>query len=129
MGLFGAKWEPGTGVLIDTKYGGDHGNWATANGNKTQYSVHYLMEVTPDSGAAPFRCECEAPPLMSFVAPDPGVKVRMLCDPSKRKAKFDRHDPKVSRKSREAADRSRYAAELAEEPTGTDAAGGSEAEG
>jgi hypothetical protein len=123
MGLFGEKWEPGSGVLVDTKYGGDHGNWATANGNKTQYSVHYLMEVTPDSGAPPFRCECEAPPLMNFVAPDPGVEVRMQCVPAKLKAKFDRHDPKVSRKAQEAADRARYAEELNEAPSGAGAAG------
>jgi hypothetical protein len=111
MGLFGSKWEPATGVLIDTRYGGKHGDWS-GNAAKTVNSVHYLMEVTPDSGGEPFRCESEEPPLMLFQAPPPGRKVRMECIPSKRKAKFDRHDPTISKKAQEAAGRATYEAEL-----------------
>jgi hypothetical protein len=111
MGLFGNKWEPATGVLIDTRYGGKHGDWS-GNDARTVNSVHYLMEVTPDSGGEPFRCECEEPPLMVFQAPPPGHKVRMECIPSKQKAKFDRHDPTISKKAQEAAGRATYEAEL-----------------
>ncbi len=118
--MFGHKWEPGTGILIDTRYGGKHGDWS-GNASKTVNSVHYLMEVTPDAGGEPFRCECEEPPLLSFVAPAPGVKVRMECIPSKRKAKFDRHDPTISKKAIEAAGRAEYEAELHGGPTGASA--------
>jgi len=112
MGLFGKKWEPATGVLIDTRYGGKHGDWS-GNASKTVNSVHYLMEVRPDSGGESFRCECEPPALMlDFHAPPMGVTVRMECIPTKRKARFDRHDPSISKKAGEAAARSAYEAEL-----------------
>jgi hypothetical protein len=111
MGLFGKEWEPATGILIDTRYGGKHGDWS-GNASRTVNSVHYLMEATPDSGGEPFRCECEEPPLIRFQAPPPGRKVRMECIPSKRKAKFDRHDPAISQKAQEAALRATYEAEL-----------------
>lgn len=112
MGPFGDKWEPGTGLLIDTRYGGKHGDWS-GNASKTVNSVHYLMEVQPDSGGEPYRCECEPPALMlSFKAPPMNVKVRMECIPAKRKARFDRHDPAISKKAAEEAYRAAYEAEL-----------------
>jgi hypothetical protein len=112
MGLFGEKWEPATGKLIDTRYGGKHGDWS-GNASKTVNSVHYLMEVQPDSGGEPFRCECEPPALMlSFKAPPMGAAVRMECIPSKHKARFDRDDPAISKKAAEAAYRAAYEGEL-----------------
>lgn len=64
----------------------------------TANSVHYLMEVRPLSGAEPFRCECEPPSLMlSFKSPPFGAPVKMECVPSKKKARFDRNDPAISK--------------------------------
>ena len=65
----------------------------------TANSVHYRMEVRPLSGTDPFRCECEPPSLMlSFKSPPFGVLVKMECVPSKKKARFDRNDPAISKK-------------------------------
>lgn len=110
--MFGEEWEPAEGELIDIRYGGKHGDWS-GNGSVTANSVHYLMEVRPLSGTEPFRCECEPPSLMlSFKSPPFGVLVKMECVPSKKKARFDRNDPAISKKDAGKQQRAAYEAEL-----------------
>jgi hypothetical protein len=110
--MFGEKWEPAEGVLIDTRYGGKHGDWS-GNASVTANSVHYLMEVRPMSGGEPFRCECVPPSLMlSFRSPPPGVPVKMECIPSRKKARFDRDDPAISKRTTEKQEQAAYQAEL-----------------
>ncbi len=90
------KWEPAEGILIDTRYGGKHGD-RSGNASVTANSAHYLMEVRPLSGAEPFRCECEPPSLMiSFKGPPMNVPVKMECISVRKKARFDRNDPAIS---------------------------------
>lgn len=110
--MFGEQWEPAEGELIDVRYGGKRGDWK-GNGTEVANSVHYLMEVRPLSGAEPFRCECEPPSMMlSFRGPPFGATVRMECVPSKKKARFDRNDPAISKKAAERQQRAAYEAEL-----------------
>jgi hypothetical protein len=110
--MFGEEWEPAEGTLIDTRYGGKHGDWS-GNASVTANSVHYLMEVRPLSGGEPFRCECEPPSMMlSFQSPPMNVWVKMECIPSKKKARFDRHDPAISKKAAGEQERAAYEAEL-----------------
>jgi hypothetical protein len=110
--MFGEKWEPAEGELIDVRYGGKHGDWS-GNASVTANSVHYLMEVRPLSGAEPFRCECEPPSMMlSFHTPPFGTPVRMECIPSEKKARFDRDDPAISKKAAGKQQRAAYQAEL-----------------
>jgi hypothetical protein len=69
--MFHHGWEPATGTLIDTRYGGKHGDWS-GSAAVTANSVHYLMEIRPDSGSEPFRCQCVPPSMMlSFPGTDP----------------------------------------------------------
>jgi hypothetical protein len=97
--MLGHDWEPATGRLLDTRYGGKHGDWS-GNASVMANSVHYLMEVQPDSGGAAFRCECEPPSMMlSFQSPPFGVSVRMQCLPAQQKARFDRDEPLISRRN------------------------------
>jgi hypothetical protein len=94
--MFDERWEPAEGILIDTRYGGKHGD---RSGNASM-TAHYLMEVRPLSGADPFRCECEPPSLMiSFKSPPVNVPVKMECLPARKKARFDRNDPAISKTS------------------------------
>ena len=110
--MFGEKWEPAEGILIDTRYGGKHGDWS-GNDAKTANSVHYLMEVRPLTGGEPFRCECVPPTLMlSFKSPPMNAPVKMECIPAKKKARFDRDDPAISKKVSERYGQSAYQAEL-----------------
>jgi hypothetical protein len=110
--VFDEKWEPAEGQLIDTRYGGKHGDWS-GNASVTANSVHYLMEVRPSSGGESFRCECEPPSLMlSFRSPPMGVWVKMECIPSKKKARFDRDDPAISKKAVDKQHLAAYEAEL-----------------
>ena len=110
--MFGEEWEPAEGELIDVRYGGKHGDWK-GNGTEVANSVHYLMEVRPLSGAEPFRCECTPPSFMlSFRGPPFGATVRMECVPAKKKARFDRHDPAISKKAAARQQRAAYEAEL-----------------
>ncbi len=95
--MFDEQWEPAEGILIDTRYGGKHGD-RSGNASVRANSAHYLMEVRPLSGAEPFRCECEPPSLMiSFKSPQLNVPVKMECVPAKKKARFDRYDPVISK--------------------------------
>ncbi len=95
--MFDEKWEPAEGILIDTRYGGKHGD-RSGNASLRANSVHYLMEVRPLSGADPFRCDCEPPSLMiSFKSPPMNVPVKMECIPAKQKARFDRNDPAIAK--------------------------------
>jgi len=110
--MFGEKWEPAEGRLVDTRYGGKHGD-RSGNASVTVNSVHYLMEVQPLSGGEPFRCECTPPSMMlSFKSPPLNVTVKMECIPSKKKARFDRDDPAISKKVSGERDRANYEAEL-----------------
>ncbi len=95
--MFDEKWEPAEGILIDTRYGGKHGD-RSGSASVRANSVHYLMEVRPLSGAEPFRCDCEPPSLMiSFKSPLVNVPVKMECIPARKKARFDRNDPAISK--------------------------------
>lgn len=95
--MFDEKWEPAEGILIDTRYGGKHGD-RSGHASARANSVHYLMEVRPLSGADPFRCDCEPPSLMiSFKSPPMNVPVKMECIPAKKKARFDRNDPAIAK--------------------------------
>ena len=58
--MFGEKWEPAVGTMLDTRYGGKHGDWS-GNGSVTANSVHYLMEVRPLSGGETFPCRAPHP--------------------------------------------------------------------
>lgn len=110
--MFGEEWEPAEGELIDVRYGGKHGDWS-GNNSVTANSVHYLMEVRPLSGAEPFRCECEPPSMMlSFQSPPFGTPVKMECVPAKKKARFDRNDPAISKRAAEKEHRAAYEAQL-----------------
>lgn len=107
--MFDEKWEPAEGILIDTRYGGKHGD---RSGNASM-TAHYLMEVRPLSGADPFRCECEPPSLMiSFKSPPVNIPVKMECIPAMKKARFDRNDPTISKTPAEQHDQSVYRVEL-----------------
>ena len=104
------------GMLLSTRYGGKHGDWS-GNASTTANSVHYLMEVRPLSGAETFRCECEPPSLMlSFKSPPMNAEVKMECIPAKKKARFDRSEPAISRRTAERAQYDNYQTLLHEDP-------------
>jgi hypothetical protein len=105
--MFGRNWESAEGKCINVRYKGG-GNMA-----KTANDVWYLMEVQPSAGE-PFRVEVQPPPLMmSFRAPPmSGRTVRMKCNSSHTKAKFDRTDPIISKKADEQALKAQFQAEL-----------------
>jgi hypothetical protein len=107
--MFDDKWEPAEGILIDTRFGGKHGD---QSGNASM-TAHYLMEVRPSSGADPFRCECEPPSLMlSFQSPTVNVPVKMECIPAMKRARFDRNDPAIAKTAAEQHEESVYRVEL-----------------
>lgn len=114
--MFDEKWEPAVGRLLDTRYGGKHGDWS-GNASVTANSVHYLMEVRPLSGGEAFRCEVEPPTLMlSFQGPPLDVDIKMECIPSKQKARFDRSEPSINKHAAEHAHYDSYQATLHEAP-------------
>jgi hypothetical protein len=99
-------WEPAEGTVIDIRYKG------AGNASKTVNAVFYLMEVRPQSGE-PFRTEVQPPSLMlDFKFPVEGQVCRMECDPARKKARFDRHDPTLSKKTDKQAAKEKWDAEL-----------------
>jgi hypothetical protein len=91
--LFRHEWEPAEGKIVDIWYPG-------ADAVMTVNMFHFTVEVWPRSGG-PFLAEVEPPPLMlSFRFPAVGQVVRVRCDPVRKKARFDRHDPALSSLSR-----------------------------
>lgn len=105
--MFEHEWEPAEGTIIDIKYK------EAGNAAKTVNAVYYMVEVRPDSGAEPFRTVIEPPSLMlSFKFPQEGQVVRLECIPAHKKAKFDRHDPSLSKKSDKEAANEKWDAEL-----------------
>ena len=94
--MLGHKWEPAEGTIVAAHYS------EAGNAAKTVNMVKYLVDVRPDSGAAPFRAEVEPPSLMpSFKFPQEGQVCRMQADPDRKKARFDRDDPSLSKKADE----------------------------
>ena len=105
--MFDHDWEPAEGTIIDIRYKG------AGNDAKTVNAVYYLVEVRPQSGEPPFRTVVEPPTLMlSFEFPHEGQVVRMECIPAHKKARFDRHDPSLSKKGEKEAAKERWEAEL-----------------
>jgi hypothetical protein len=106
--MLGDKWEPAVGKLLSVRH---------------DSSPHYLMEVRPLSGGEAFRCECESPALMlsSFMRPPFNTEIKMECIPSKKKARFDRSEPAINRRTYERADYDRHQELLHQTP---DAAAG-----
>ena len=104
--MLGHKWEPGKGTVVDIRFSGQHG------ANKVGAEPHFLMDVQPDSGAEPYRTEVNELPLFpSFKAPAFGQVVKLECDPSRKKARFIRSDPAISKKAAEQAFKAQYDAE------------------
>jgi hypothetical protein len=106
--MLGDKWEPAVGKLLSVRH---------------DSSPHYLMEVRPLSGGEAFRCECESPSLMlsSFMRPPFNTEIKMECIPGKKKARFDRSEPAINRRTYERADYDRHQELLHQTP---DAAAG-----
>lgn len=106
MNVLGHKWEPGEGTVVDIRYSGQHGT------NNVGAEPHFLMDVRPDSGAAPYRTEVDELPLfLAFKAPAFGQVVKLECDPARGKARFVRSDPAINKKGDEQALKARYDAE------------------
>jgi hypothetical protein len=103
------EWKPATGQLIYIRHGGTRGGDRSGGSAGAANSVLYLMEVTPDSGGEPLRCECTPPALMAwFWSPPFGDPVRMECIPVEPKARFGRDDPANSRTTAESWSRAEY---------------------
>ena len=108
--VFGRQWEPAEGTCVNIRYRG------AGNASKTVNAVWYLMEVQPRVGGS-FRVEVQPPSLMtSFKSPIVGQVVRMECDPARKKARFDRSDPALSKKTDMQAAKAAYMAQLEGDP-------------
>jgi hypothetical protein len=92
--MFGQDWEPAVAKIVarrlDSKgHGGGY--------DMPSYSVEnyeYVLDVRPESGAAPFRATIKDPfNEISFKQPNEGTVVRVKFHPKDHKVKFDRSDP------------------------------------
>ena len=105
--MFDHDWEPAEGTIIDIRYK------EAGNDAKTVNAVYYMVDVRPLSGAPSFRTVIEPPTLMlSFKFPGVGQEVKLECIPAHQKAKFDRHDPTLSKKGDKEEAKERWEAEL-----------------
>jgi hypothetical protein len=103
--MFGHDWQPAEGTIVAVHYS------EAGNAAKTVNAVNYLVDVRPDSGSEPFRTEVEPPTLMlSFKFPHEGQVCRMEADVERKKARFDRTDPALSKKTDERAADAAYQA-------------------
>jgi len=106
MNMLGHSWEPGEGTVVDVRFSGQHGT------NQRGAEPHFLMDVRPESGAAPFRTEVDELPLfLSFRPPAIGQVVKLECDPHHQKARFIRSDPAINKKTDQQALKDIYEAE------------------
>src|SRR5215472_8955516 len=89
-GMFKRHWEPAQGKVIDRR---EKREGATGSDASLQ---RWLVDVTPQSGPS-FRAELGIPGWGSdFKGPMVGQVVKVLCDPSHTKARFDTSDPQLS---------------------------------
>jgi hypothetical protein len=103
--MFGHDWQPAEGTIVAVHYS------EAGNAAKTVNAVKYLVDVRPASGGEPFRAEVEPPSLMlSFKFPHEGQVCRMEADAARKKARFDRNDPTLSKKTDERSAKARYEA-------------------
>ena len=110
--MLGHKWESAEGTIVAVHYS------EAGNAAKTVNMVKYLVDVRPDSGAKPFRTEVEPPSLMpSFKFPHEGQVCRMQADLGRQKARFDRDDPSLSKKTDERQANQSYEALKREGPS------------
>jgi hypothetical protein len=87
--MFGHDWEPASAKIVDVRDRAVRVENAPAQ--------EYSADVTPDSGAPPFRALIEQPIMdQDFVQPWLGLVVRVHADVKRQKAKFDTSDPQLS---------------------------------
>jgi hypothetical protein len=122
--MFGGNWEKAEARIVDYT---DHRDGLTGG-----FVCDYVADVQPPGGA-PFRATFRHRRLGGwsassgdFAAPSKGDVVGVLFDPSSRKVKFDRDDPRLSqrasRRLEQQAEDERLR-QVAQQPPGTPMAG------
>jgi hypothetical protein len=83
------NWEPATAKIVAKKF--------KTGSVEAGSVVDYVADVTPDSGAPPFRTVLHEPIMhTSFRGPGEGSVVRVEANVKKQKATFDLSDPNLS---------------------------------
>ena len=103
---------PGKAVVVSTSF--DESPWRSSDGATSL--MDYILDVTPSEGE-PFRAQIKA----SILEPSPhsGDELKVMCDPVKKKVKFDlKGDPRFDAKLLTAQKKAEHEAILAA-PSGT----------
>jgi hypothetical protein len=105
--VFGHDWEPAQATIVATHVKGTSGDGAVT-------VKEFAADVVPASGA-PFRALIPEPRIATdFWPPSIGDVVKVHADVARRKAKFDKSDPRISYKAHKRGDDAQFKATLAQ---------------
>jgi hypothetical protein len=106
--MFGSGWEPAAGKIVAAEF---------KESSSTSGVYEYVADITPASGAPPFRATLKQPPFMSHVVRlREGETLEVLADVRRQQAKFNRDDPRVNGKHADATGRRAFDAALSQPP-------------